>query len=196
MKNYETKLPDGYQPVYQIDAKDRKIICILNIVSLLLFAAVAVPLFAWLKITTSKPLYELLDLGIFRYLVLIAIYIAYIFAHELTHGAAYYALTRQHLSFGTSLFIAYCGVPNIYVYRMPALIAVLAPFVTYSILFSLGIILSVSFAWQVVWILALAVHVGGCVGDLWVAVILMFCFKGQSHLLVRDTGPKQTFYNK
>lgn len=193
MKNYETKLPDGYQPVYRIDAKNRKIIWILNIVSLLLFAAVAVPLFAWLKITTSKPLYELLDLGIFRYLVLIAIYIAYIFAHELTHGAAYYALTRQHLTFGTSLFIAYCGVPNIYVYRKPALIAVLAPFVTYSIIFSLGIIISNSFTWQVVWIMALAVHVGGCVGDLWATLILIFRFKGYPYLLIRDTGPKLTF---
>lgn len=129
-------LPDGYKPVYQIDANDKKTIWLFNITSLLLFVVVAVPLFAWLKISTSKALYELLDIGIFRYLILIAIYIAYIFLHELTHGAAYYALTRRHLTFGTSRFVAYCGVPDIYVYRRPALIAVLAPFVTYSILFS------------------------------------------------------------
>lgn len=196
MKNYEIKLPKGYHPVYQIDAKDKKIGWILNIASLPLFAVIAIPLFTWLKASTGKPLYELLNLDIFYYLILIVIYIVYIFAHELTHGAAYYALTRQKLTFGTNLFVAYCGVPNIYVYRKPALIATLAPFVTYSILFSLSIALSVSFAWQVIWIMALAVHVGGCVGDLWVALILIFRFKGQPYLLVRDTGPKQTFYNK
>ena len=196
MKNYETKLPEGYQPVYQIDAKDRKTTWILNLVSLPLCAAVAIPLFVWLKMSTGKSLSELLDLGIFRYLILIVIYIAYIFAHELTHGAAYYALTRQQLTFGTSLFVAYCGVPDIYVYRKPALIAVLAPFVTYSILFSLGLLLAVSLAWKVIWIMVLAVHVGGCVGDLWVALILMIRFKDQPYLLTRDTGPKQTFYNK
>lgn len=196
MKNYETKLPEGYQPVYQIDAKDRKTAWILNITSLPLCGVVAVPLFVWLNISTGKPLYELLDLGIFHYLILIVIYIVYIFAHELTHGAAYYALTRQPLTFGTSLFVAYCGVPEIYVYRKPALIAVLAPFLTYSILFALGLVLSVSLAWKVIWIMAIAVHVGGCVGDLWVAIVLMTRFRRRDQLLARDVGPKQIFYDK
>jgi len=196
MKNYEIKLPEGYHPVYQIDAKDKKTIWLFNIVNLLLFLALAIPLFAWLKASTSKPLYELFNLGIPHYLILVVLCIAYIFAHELTHGAAYYALTRQKLTFGTSLFVAYCGVPDIYVYRKPALIAVLAPFVTYSILFLLGIVLSTSSVWRVIWIMMFALHVSGCVGDLWVALILIFRFKGMPGLLVRDTGPKQTFYNK
>lgn len=195
MRNYETKLPEGYLPVYQIDANDKKTIWAFNISSLLLFFVVAVPLFAWLKISTGKALYELLDIGIFRYLILIAIYIAYIFLHELTHGAAYYALTRRHLTFGTSRFVAYCGVPDIYVYRAPSLIAVLAPFVTYSIAFSVGIALADSLAWKVVWIMALAVHVGGCVGDLWVALLLIFRFTN-GELLTKDTGPKQIFYGR
>lgn len=196
MKNYEIKLPKGYHPVYQIDAEDKKTIWIFNIVNLLLFFALAIPLFAWLKASTGKSLYELFNLGIFHYLILVVICIMYIFAHELTHGAAYYALTRRKLTFGISLFVAYCGVPDIYVYRKPALIATLAPFVTYSILFSLGIVLSSSSVWQVIWIMLLALHVGGCVGDLWVALIMIFRFNGQSGLQTRDTGPKQTFYNK
>ena len=196
MRNYETKLPEGYLPVYQIDANDKKTIWAFNVASLLLFAVVAVPLFAWIEISTGKSLYELLDLGIIRYLILIGVYIAYIFLHELTHGLAYYVLTRHPLTFGTSRFVAYCGVPNIYVCRKPALIVVLTPFVTYSIVFSTCMVLAVSLAWKVVWIMALAVHVGGCVGDLWVAIVLMTRFRGRDQLLVRDVGPKQMFYDK
>lgn len=195
MRNYEEKLPEGYKPIFQIDANDKKTIWIFNISSLLLFVVVAVPLFAWLKVSTGKALYELLDIGIFRYLILIAIYIAYIFLHELTHGAAYYVLIRRSLTFGTSRFVAYCGVPDIYVYRTASLIAVLAPFVTYSIFFSIGIALAGSLAWKVIWIMALAVHVGGCVGDLWVALLLIFRYKNDK-LLVKDTGPKQIFYGR
>ena len=38
-------------------------------------------------------------------------------------------------------------------------------------------------------------HVAGCVGDLWVAGVLLFRYRGRE-VLMNDTGPKQTFYVK
>ncbi|MBR5044032.1 MAG: hypothetical protein IKX66_01680, partial [Clostridia bacterium] len=46
----------------------------------------------------------------------------------------------------------------------------------------------VSFAFLVLF----AFHFGGCVGDLYDTVLLLFRLKGK--LLMRDTGPMQTFY--
>ena len=36
-------------------------------------------------------------------------------------------------------------------------------------------------------------HVGGCVGDLWVTYYLLFKYRDKK-MIVNDTGPKQTFY--
>ena len=195
-KTFEKTLPDGYAPIYDLDAKNKKTIWVINIASLLLFAAVAVPLFMWLRILTNKSLIDIWsDIEIKQYIALIFIYVAYIFGHELVHGAAYYILTRQHLTFGTAPFVAYCGVPQIYVYRMPSLIAILAPFIVFDIAFVFGIVFAVSVVWKVVWVLALAVHVGGFIGDLWGACLLLLRFRDPL-LLVRDTGPKQVFFVK
>ena len=37
-----------------------------------------------------------------------------------------------------------------------------------------------------------ALHFGGCVGDLHATYLLLFKFKGD--ILMKDTGPKQTYY--
>lgn len=194
IKNFEKELPKGYKEVYKIDAKNKKTIGFINILSLLLFLVVIVPLLLYYRYKTGLPLILMLNAGTSRYLVLIAVYIAYIFGHEFVHGAAYWLLTRQKLTFGIALFVAFCGVPDIYVYQKPALIAVLAPLVVFGIIFSVAIIVSTTIMWKIIWVLALSVHIGGCIGDIWVACMMIFKFRDPK-LLVRDTGPKQTFYN-
>ena len=93
--------------------------------------------------------------------------IAYLVLHELVHGAAYKFLTGQKLTFGITLSVAFCGVPEIYVYRRASLIAVLAPFVVFTLL---GVVLLAVFpgAWTRFFLLIfLGLHIGGCSGDLY-----------------------------
>jgi hypothetical protein len=61
--------------------------------------------------------------------------IIYVILHELTHGLLYKILTKQKLTFGLTLSVAFCGVPHIYVNKKTALLSVLAPFVVYNIIF-------------------------------------------------------------
>lgn len=86
-------------------------------------------------------------------------------------------------------------MPDIYVYRTPALIALLAPFVVFTIAFGVPLFFLTN-EWDKVYCSALlALHVGGCCGDLYDTFLYLFKFKS-SDTLMRDTGPKQTFYIK
>lgn len=117
----------------------------------------------------------------------------YIILHELTHGAAYKLLTGEKLTYGFTQSVAYCGVPNIYVYRTAAMIAMLAPFVVFTVLFGAAVLLADNAAHRFLWTVLLAVHLGGCCGDLYGAVIFLFRFRS-SDTLMRDTGPTQYFF--
>lgn len=193
MKNYELELPQNYKAVKVIDAKeDKKVVIIFNIVALLVMAiSVAI---AWILV--GDVFGDMANLGyanLIRVAVFLVVMIAYVILHELVHGAMYKALTKQKLTFGLTLSVAFCGVPNIYVYRRTALLAVLAPFAVFLPVFTvLPIVLTTpvdkilaSFMW--------GMHVGGCVGDLYVAGLLLFKYRDKT-VLMNDTGPKQTFY--
>lgn len=193
MKNYELELPQNYKAVKVIDAKeDKKVVIIFNIVALLVMAiSVAI---AWILVgDVFGNMAELGYANLIRVAVFLVVMIAYIILHELVHGAMYKALTKQKLTFGLTLSVAFCGVPNIYVYRRTALLAVLAPFAVFLPVFTvLPIVLTTpvdkilaSFMW--------GMHVGGCVGDLYVAGLLLFKYRDKT-VLMNDTGPKQTFY--
>ena len=141
------------------------------------------------------------DIGYTSYLIaLIALIpgmIIYTVWHELMHGVAYKLLTGEKLTFGMSWSCAYCGVPNIYVYRRASLISLLTPFVVCGVfLTAVTVILAFVNVYAYLALLILtASHFGGCVGDLWITFLFLFKFKDRS-ILMRDTGPEQTFYLK
>src|SRR5690606_17497437 len=111
--------------------------------------------------------------------------------HELTHGSVYKIYTKQKLKFGLTLFVVYCGVPNIYVNIKVALTSVSAQFVLYSIiLIPILILISANLIYLSL-LLVFGIHFSGCVGDLYVTYILL---KSKGKILMNDTGPKQTFY--
>ena len=189
-KTYEKTLPENYEVVKIVDAKDKKTATLFTIGSFVicigLLLAVLLPFdFTRLDINSIN-----------KYLIiLIIMQIIYIIAHELVHGIAYKVLTKQKLTFGMTLTVAYCGVPDIYCYYKTALIAVLAPFVTFSIIFvTLCIItaqsnVNLSFIFRII----TCIHISGCIGDLYVTYLLLTKYKKPT-LLYNDTGPKQTFY--
>lgn len=201
MKNYETALPEGYKEIFHIDAKNKKTGLIFNLVAL-------IPLVTVLAIViptagVSEMLASFADMEYIQYLlkvfvpllVFIVALIAYLVLHELTHGAVYKALTKQKLSFGLSWSCAFCGVPNIYVYRKTAIAALIAPFALFTvILVPVTVLLAyVDPLWYILSGFILGLHIGGCSGDLYMLYLLLFKYKAKT-LLVRDTGPEQWLY--
>ena len=189
MKHWEKELPAGYREAKVIDAKaDKKLVRGMTAASfavLLAFLALAV---LWQgRRLTSEPM------PLQQALMFWVALIAYIVLHELVHGAAYKLLTGQKLTFGLTLTVAFCGVPEIYVYRRASLIAVLAPFVVFT---ALGLVLLAALpgAWEKFFVLCfLGLHIGGCSGDLYNTWLYLTKFK-DPRTLTRDTGPVQTFY--
>lgn len=194
MKHAYATLPEGYRLVKEIDAAgDKKFGLILNLAALPLMAAAGAA--AWALRFRSAEFPELFEMQPSRLIALLLVYflgmLAYLVLHELTHGLVYKLLTGGKLRFGLSWSCAWCGVPDVYVTRRTALAALLAPLVLYSVV--LILLLELSADWlAVAWLLMFAVHIGGCVGDLYCAWLLLFRLRGD--VLMRDTGPKQSFY--
>jgi len=186
MNDYYNELPSGAKVIKVIDAKDKKTILWMNVVAMLLMVVAAYPFLV------LKPVdFSAVDLFLPFSVIVIAGMIIYIVLHELTHGLMYKLFTKQKLTFGMTLFVAYCGVPNIYVSKKVSLYAVLAPFVVFSVILVPVLILLPANLIYLAFVIIFAVHFGGCVGDLYVTLVLV---RLKGSILMNDTGPKQTFY--
>lgn len=197
MVSYCKDLPENYKEVFHVDAKSKKVGFALTIASLVI--TVASLLVIGLLSGFSSLLSELTNSSkgelLVPYLVLLAGLFLYIVLHELVHGAAYKALTHQKLTFGVTLTVAFCGVPDIYTSRKTALIALTAPLVVFSIvLLALMVYFkAVSQVYFAVFSILFSIHLGGCVGDIYMTLLLATRFRNPE-LLMRDTGPAQTLY--
>ena len=187
-KHFEETLPAGYAAAKTVDAKDKKTILLLTLGSFSITAAVLA-----VAVLLIRPQDFLGNYSMLRWGVACGVMFVYIVLHELTHGAAYKLLTGRKLTFGITLSAAYCGVPDIYVYRKAALISLLAPFTVFSVVFLAAVFLFRD-PWDKTFAAAVfALHVGGCIGDLYDTALYLFRFR-DPRTLMRDTGPKQTFY--
>lgn len=187
---FEYELPAHYTEVLSVDATDKRFAIWMNVWALFLAAVISVLAYFLIKPTDFLRNYSSL-----RALVAIASLFLYILLHELVHGLAYKSLTHEKLTFGLTLSVAYCGVPNIYVYRRTALIALLAPFLLFTLVFLIGIIWLTD-PWDKLYAaVVFSFHVGGCIGDLYDTYLYMTKLKDPMTLM-QDTGPKQTFYQQ
>lgn len=196
---YYASLPEGYKEIKVIDAKDsKKTAILLTIWSLILTIAALVPIYVSLggSINGVIDAAEKSDVSpILALLVFVVSLVLYLVLHELVHGAAYKILTHQKLTFGFTLTVAFCGVPKIYTTRRTALIATTAPLLVFSaILIPIVVVLyTVNQLYYVLVGFLFAVHFGGCVGDIYVTLLLLLRYRNPKTLM-NDTGPKQTFY--
>ena len=191
-ENFCVRLPEGYAEVYRLNAKSAKTGAIFTVGSVVMALAVILPclLCTGGRIFSGDLLFDVVAIFAFALSA-----VAYIVLHELVHGAAYKLLTGSRLTFGVSLTVAFCGVPDIYVSRRTALISLLAPFTVFSLLFSAlaAGLYFVNHTYYAVIILVLGIHFGGCIGDLYLTLLLLFKYKNKG-LLMRDTGPEQFIY--
>ncbi len=190
--NYYKDLPAGYKEVYHIDAKENSVGILLNLIGGLIALLLIVGIFL-LKFGVRFDFDLELELAL-AFLALALSLFAYLVVHELTHGLFYKLLTKQKLRFGLTLTVAYCGLKEGYVNKKTCLISVLAPLVIHSVWMILLIIFLPANVWAVMVIMLFALHFGGCVGDMWVAFMLIFRFKGNT-VLTCDDGPCQRFFD-
>ena len=197
-KSFEKELPVGYRQALYINAKAAKFGIIFNLIALavlvVVIALAVISLRVFGKEVPSFLEMEPLQL-LSTYSVFIVITSAYVVLHELVHGIAYKAQTGEKLTFGVSWSCAFCGVPRIYTYRKTALIAVVAPFAVFTLLFIPILILLYFFSplYYMIMAVVFGLHLGGCSGDLYVLHLLTKKFKDKKTLM-RDTGPEQFFY--
>ncbi len=192
-KSYENHLPEGYIQIKHINANDKKTGIVFNlaaivIMAIIVAAAVLIAVFSTESLEiTFNPIVSI---------VFIASLLAYIVLHELVHGAVYKALTHRKLTFGVTLSCAFCGVPDIYTYRKTALLSLLAPFTVFTVLL-IPLCAIMFFANTYAYIataLLLGIHIGGCSGDLYMTLLLLFKYRSKS-ILIKDTGPEQFIYS-
>ncbi|MBQ8323185.1 MAG: DUF3267 domain-containing protein [Clostridia bacterium] len=201
MQNVFSELPENYEEVFHIDARNKKTGLIFNLVALIPFAIVLAIVRPTARLDAAAK--ALLALGFGQYMLRMGIYllafvgslIAYLILHELTHGVVYKAMTKRKLTFGMSWSCAFCGVPDAYVSRKTAIAALIAPFTLFTLVF---LPLTIVFAFVDPWLyllfgLLLGLHLGGCSGDLYMTYLLLFRYKNKA-LLMRDTGPEQWLY--
>lgn len=197
-QNFERELPSGYRQALYINAKEAKFGLILNLIAfgvLVLVMAGAILSLSFGGMLLSdifKMEFSKLNLS---YLIFFISMFGYIVLHELVHGIAYKAMTGEKLTFGISWSCAFCGVPNIFTYRKTALIAVVAPFAVFTLIFIPLLLLLYSFSplYYLIAAFIFGLHLGGCSGDLYVLYLLTKKFKNKKTLM-RDTGPEQFFY--
>ena len=199
MNNHEKSLPVGYKEVFHIDARNKKTGLIFNLLAFIPLIIMGF-IFAFTMESilfieaTDEPFKDLLFFFLKMLGILLSI-VLYMVLHELVHGIAYKSLTKEKLTFGLSWSCAFCGVPDAYVYRKTAIVALISPFVVFTLLF-LPLTVVFFFVNEYLYLLfgiLLAMHLGGCSGDIYMYFLLKCKYK-DARLLMRDSGPEQWLY--
>ena len=197
-QNFERELPSGYRQALYVNAKDKKLGIILNLIAVAVLVAVMFGAVSLLRLggrLTLSAFGLTLPTLLIAYFAFFAMCFGYIVLHELVHGFAYKVMTGEKLTYGISWSCAFCGVPSIYTYRRTAVISVVAPLALFTLLLvpTLVLLYFVSPLYYLLVAFVFGLHLGGCSGDILVLCLLAGKFRGQ-RVLMKDTGPEQFFY--
>lgn len=184
---FESNLPSGYKKVLIIDGEDTKYMVLFSLVSCFLLIVLT------LIIKPNKPNMD--DANLLQLFEPLLLTLVYIVMHESVHAFVYKIVTKKKLTFGFNFIYAYCGIPNVYVYRIVGLISAMAPFLVFNIVFVLAIncISNPIDRYQVLETFVL--HIAGCVPDIYSSLLLLFKYRDKA-ILIKDEGTKQILYCK
>ena len=194
MKSYVKELPCDYREAFHINAKNKTTGIKFNLAAFIILGIVMGVGCLFLIGQDKSYSLNLVEIMLLYGAFIIAM-IMYIILHELVHGIAYKLMTRKKLTFGIGWSCAFCGVPDIYVYRRVAIIALIAPLITFTVLL-LPLTILLYFVHPVYYIASLYIlgmHLGGCVGDGYMTYLFIFRYK-KPDTLIRDKGPEQYIY--
>ncbi len=197
-KNYENSIPQDYVLVKHVDAKsDKKQMLVYTLLS---FVPLLIILPVLILIARYCNGYDISDgfqdySGSIALLITGVVLLIYVVLHELVHGVTYKIFTGAKLTFGLTLTVAFCGVPEIYVRKKASFAALVMPFLVFSVIF-IALTIGLWFVSPLFGIFSgvvFALHLGGCVGDLHWTLMYLTKFR-HCNTLMRDTGPTQWLY--
>jgi hypothetical protein len=168
-------------------AKNKKQFVFVNVLAIVLMVGVLVLGYFWKGIHYDE---DNLWSGLIALIVAFAGYFAYIFLHEMTHGAVMYLLGGVKPKFGVKLpFYAYAG-GNVYFSKGQYIAVALSPVLLWGVVF--GVLCALFYgAWFWCFCFLQAGNIGGAAGDFFVTVKTIFY---PETVLVYDTGVAMSFY--
>ncbi len=194
MKHFEKELPAGYELAETLDPKSKRG----KRIGLIGLAFMAIGLTLTIVLIGANNIFDSIQdtkgsrlwLTLLIYFVILFLYII---VHELIHGLFYKIFTHQKLKFGMNGKVAYCGVPNIYVYKRAVMVILIAPCIVLTIAFLVPVILINNVLIRFLLGVLLVIQFSGCIYDLYDFFVLLFKYH-DSKTLIYDDGPTQKFY--
>lgn len=192
MKKAISGLPGGYKPCLFVDLqKDKKLSILINLLALLIAAAMAVPMHFAVPITTLFDMEQGMGAYFLRFAVLLAGVVAYIVLHEAVHGIAMKLCGTKKVKYGFTGLYAFAGSEDYYSKGAYIFIA-LAPVVLWGVvMFAINLFVPTAWFWVVYMIQIM--NISGAAGDAYVTVRFS---KLPKDILVQDTGLSMTVYSK
>lgn len=179
--------PKGYRQIAVLDfVRNRRQMRIVAFSSL---ALTALMLAAGLILHPFGESWAFMKANGWTWPLLVALYLAYIPLHELTHGLLMHALSGQRPKYGLSLCYAYAG-STAYFDKFSHNLIALAPLVLWGIvLAALERILPSQWFW-LIYILQIT-NVSGSAGDLYCVLHLL---RMPENILIQDTGTRMRIF--
>lgn len=186
-------LPDGYELTKEVDLKkDKKLAVWLNAASLVLAAAVLIPVMQCRPLTLTFGPNQNWFAAMAPLPASLLFMILYVFAHELTHGFFFKQYSRQKVTYSFHFLFASAGSPDYYYDKKAYLVIGLSPIVLLGLLLCIPLFfLQGLWFWSV--FMVQVVNIGGAAGDLYVAGLLLTM---PGDILVNDNGMRMRFYGK
>ncbi len=192
MKKAISVLPEGYEPILQVDLqKDKKLALPINGLAILCGVAMAMSAHFSISIGTLFDMSGGIGLYFLRFGVLLIGMVVYMILHEAIHGVAMKLCGTKKVKYGFTGLYAFAGSENYYSKGAYIFIA-LAPVVLW------GAVLAVACAWVpaswfwVVYSIQIA-NISGAAGDAYVTVRFA---RLPRDIWVRDVGTAMTVYGK
>ena len=187
-----THLPEGYKKLYCVDLqKDKKMSFIVNLLAIVIAAALAVPMHF------AVPIYSLFSMedGMGQYMLrlgaLIVLLMLYIVLHELVHGVAMKICGTKKVKYGFTGLYAFAGSQDYYD-KTAYIFVALAPVVLWgAVLAVINPFVPAQWFW-VVYLIQIT-NLSGAAGDVWVTVRFSRLPKD---ILVQDYGVGMTVFSK
>ncbi|MGT2929407.1 DUF3267 domain-containing protein [Streptococcus dentasini] len=166
--------------------ENKKIVIWLNILTIPLFVMFSF-FFEWLGAAIIGSHAVRFDFGLGKLLLFFLALIAVFFIHEMIHGVFFKLFKPENrVKFGIKWEsgMIYATSPGSIYSKKQMLIISLAPFITWTFVFSL--LLAVKLMGLAAYVALASIHAAGCVGDLYYAYLMLFKHSGKE-ISVQDT---------
>ncbi len=182
-------LPEGYKEFYSVNLqKDKKMALTVNIIALVIGAAMALPMHFVIPIS---ELFNFDDGFLIRILALAVLSVLYMILHELVHGIAMKLCGTKKVKYGFTGMYAFAGSQDYYS-KKPYIFIALAPVVLWGIVLAV-VNLMVNEEWFWVIYFIQITNISGAAGDFFVTAKFS---RFPDDILVRDHGVGMVVYSK